>query len=140
MRSWSEEAETLGFLSERQMMESLYLVKRFSIRRISHLLGPAPTQIREKLLELGIEMRGRGGANNEGNLKLAELTDAQLLERPSAALAHTHGVSPSTVIKERRRRKLHASRVRFKGEEGGEGVPSDGALVDTENQFLPGEL
>lgn len=141
MHSWSEEATTLGFQSERQMMESLYLVKGLSIRAISKLLGPAPTQVREKLLDLGVQMRPQGGCNNEGNLKLQDLSDHELMGKPSGAIAHLYDVSPSTVIKERKRRGLSASRTRYKTEEpDGGGSPCSRAPVEPENPFLADEL
>lgn len=103
--SWQPIAETLGYKSEREMLEDLYVTQGFSIQDLAVKLGYARNNIRRRLLIHGFELRSRGGKNNRGDGKLAELPDEKMRENPFT-LAKEFGVHPATVFRERRKRGI----------------------------------
>lgn len=102
--SLQEEAQLLGFASEQEMFEELYVSQGFSLRVISKILGVASWCVSRRLRKYGIQMRKRGGANNVYR-KLGSLTDEQL-RRPTAEIAKRYEVTVGTVLAERKLRMI----------------------------------
>ena len=102
--SWQGLADTLGFDSERTMLQHFYLEQGFSIRQMADKLGYSTFAVRRRLLSFGIELRRRGGPNGLGITSLGHLTDEELFKTSPAELAKAYEVHISTVFTEKRRR------------------------------------
>ena len=103
--SWDQIATQLGFKDEKEMLVELYVVQQFSISQLIKKLGYAQNSIRARLLEYGVTLRARGGANSKGHSKLKDISDAELMKlKPSDAFRFD--CIPNTIYKEKVRRKL----------------------------------
>lgn len=105
--SWLPIAQTLGFATEKEMLEHLYVKEGWSIDDIAKRLGYARINVRKRLLQHNITLRGRGGNNRHVTDRLAAVED---LSNPTQ-VAKQLGLHPSTAYKERRRRCSSASSV-----------------------------
>ena len=63
-REWQKIAENSGFDNEREMLESLYIDRKYSLSQIGKNLGFTIMTIKYRMEKLGIERRSRGGPNN----------------------------------------------------------------------------
>jgi len=63
-KEWQKIAENSGFKNEREMLESLYLDRKYSLSQIGKKLGFTMMNIKYRLEKLNIERRSRGGPNN----------------------------------------------------------------------------
>jgi len=106
--SWGPVARTLGYANEREMLVDLYTAQGWSLEIIATALGFARANVRKRLLEHGVKLRGRGGRNALGHRKLAALSDAALSES-IFKIAAVHNCHVSTVLLERKRRKQWSS-------------------------------
>jgi hypothetical protein len=62
--SWIKQARMLGFPSEAAMLRDFYARQGRSIREVASLLGQTPSNVRRRLLVLGVRLRERGGPNH----------------------------------------------------------------------------
>lgn len=103
--SWQSIADTLGFTDENEMLRHLYQEQGFSLNEIAKVVGYSTWTVRARLLRLGVELRGRGGADiPRVKRKLSDLTDDELFHVSIQTLVKQHGVHPSTISSERRYR------------------------------------
>lgn len=100
--SWQQLADTLGFRTEEEMLRSLY--STMSIGEMASRLGYSNNNVRNRLVKLGIPLRKRGGPNRLGKGAVQALPD-EVLEKITAEKAYALGFHPSSLHKERRRRK-----------------------------------
>jgi hypothetical protein len=105
--SWNPEAQALGFENEKEMLYDLYMLNNFSLSQIAKMLGYSYFSVRRRLLIWGINLRHRGGPNNNGNRRLRFLSDEELAAQPKE-IALSHGVHIATVFAERRLREKMA--------------------------------
>jgi len=61
---WTREARALGFASEAEMLNHLYLQQFRSIRQIAQMLGYSAFNVRRRLHRMGVKLRPRGGPNH----------------------------------------------------------------------------
>jgi hypothetical protein len=109
--SFQEQALTLGYSSEGEMFKDLYLVQCFSIKEVAKIIGIAGWVVRDRLLDLDVPLRPRGGVNNLGNRKLVSVSSEELRTVSVGKLCIKYKVHPSTVFAERRIRGI---RIRSK--------------------------
>lgn len=103
--NWLPIANTLGFLTEREMFEDLYLKQEFSLSQLKGILGYSVWTIRNRLVRSGIPLRQRGGPNNRlGARRLKNLTLEELFQ-PAQKIVDKYHVHLSTVYAEVRFRK-----------------------------------
>lgn len=62
--NWKKVARDLGFASERDLWETLYVKEENSIEALHDRLGYGTHTIKRRLAACGIDCRGRGGNNN----------------------------------------------------------------------------
>lgn len=109
--SWEAIAHTLSYKNEAEMLIDLYKVKTWSISQISKKLGYAQNAVRERLLLLGIKLRGRGGPNALGHTRLGHLTDEVLKKLKHGDVIKDKNnfdfqVNHATIYHEKKRREL----------------------------------
>ena len=109
--SWLPVASSLGFLSELDMLEHLYLDAGFSLKEMERVIGYSSISIRRRLLMNGVSLRKRGGPNRVGKRRLLAVPDSELKYTPPNEVAATYNVHVSTVFSEKRLRRI------MKGEE-----------------------
>ena len=63
-KEWQKIAESFGFNNEKEMLESLYLDRKYSLSQIGKSLGVTMMTIKYRMEKLSIERRSRGGPNN----------------------------------------------------------------------------
>lgn len=86
------------------MLRELYVTSSLSLRDMERILGYSLSTIHHRLVELGVEMRERGGANNTS--RTLSLVSDQELSGNGREIAEKFGVSIGTVLIERARRKV----------------------------------
>lgn len=101
--SWESIARTLGYSTEGEMLVDLYCEQHFSLRELGHRLGFSVNSVRNRLSNLGVHIRSRGGPQRAGKTRLNGITDEQLQNIPETA--SKLGFHQSTLFKEKRRRK-----------------------------------
>ena len=111
-QSWNNEANTLGYENEKEMLRGLYLEQAYSINQIALVLGFSAFNIRRRLLTWGIQLRHRGGPNNKGRRRLKALSDEELFGKPPVEIAVSQGVHIATVFAEKRLRQKEAVEVK----------------------------
>ena len=110
--SFQEQALTLGYSSEGEMFKDLYLVQCFSIKEVAKIIGIAGWVVRDRLLDLDVPLRPRGGVNNLGNRKLVSVSSEELRTVSVGKLCIKYKVHPSTVFAERRIRGIRIRGVK----------------------------
>lgn len=101
---WHVIATTLGFKHDKEMLEHFY-AGGMSIHEISSAIGFSTWSVRRKLLEYGVQLRGRGGPHHAGQSKLCKVDLKELFETKIADLVFKYDVHAATVANERRRRR-----------------------------------
>jgi hypothetical protein len=103
---WEDLAKTLGYKSERELLEDLYVTRGESIFQISNSLGVGPTTISHRLDLYEIPKRQRGGDNNPGRQtgKLFRLDQRCALRINLDTLSQITGISRSLLYKYRKAR------------------------------------
>src|SRR5690606_86946 len=101
MNSWQKLAESLGFASEKEMLEKMY--GEFGLLELSRKFAVSHYSLRKRLVHHGIPIRGRGGPHAT---KLEEFTE-ELLERMKteaiAERAHARGGTKFTLFNRRKK-------------------------------------
>ncbi len=108
--SWLPVARTLGYDTEEAMLRDLYIVQRFSIKKLSEVLGFSTGNVRRRLLLNHFPLAKRGGKNRLGKGLLGFLKDEELRENPDK-LAAKYGVHVSTVFSERKKRGIKKEKI-----------------------------
>ena len=103
--SWLPYARTLGFESEAQMLETLYLEEGLSLSDIGQVVAKSRIAVRRRLIMLGVPLRDRGGPNRTGKRRLTHISDLDLKFKSPDLIAAEQGVHVSTVFSEKRLRK-----------------------------------
>lgn len=92
---WEVEAQKRGYVDEREMWKDLY--PKHSLTQLQEMFGKKGINtIRDRLSKHQIEMRKRGGANNEKVHLDPELIN-KIAERGVMAIAKELGVKPSVI-------------------------------------------
>lgn len=96
-------AKSLGYDTEKEMWEDLYVREGWPISRLSEKLGYGMQTIARRIRWAGLEVRNRGGANNPARLRkcLFRLDQRFALQAPVALVARIIRSSESTVFKYR---------------------------------------
>lgn len=102
--SWQPLADTLGYSDEQEMLQDLYLKQTMSLMQIARVLGVSHVNVRRRLLNHGVPLRGRGGPNRTKR-RLESIPDSELFGPKVNMQAYYRKVHPSTIFAERRRRK-----------------------------------
>ena len=100
---WTGLAKALGYATEKEMLIELY--KEFNLRQMSKILGHSTFTIRQRLMDMGVTLRLRGGPQRAGKRKLSIVPDDILFNMLPDTVAAKYGVHPVTVYQERRIRK-----------------------------------
>lgn len=100
---WSDILNTLGFESERSMLQELYVEQRLSINQLAQAIGFSAFAVRRRLIVNNIPLRARGGPNHV-KTKLSGVSDKILMSANRKRLAIHYNVHPSTISAEKRRR------------------------------------
>jgi len=61
---WTRRAKELGYADEVEMLDRLYTARRLSNTAIARIVGTSPSSVLNKLRELSVPVRKRGGRNN----------------------------------------------------------------------------
>lgn len=102
--NWNDFARGIGYGSEREMLEDMYLTQGLSLTQISARIQCGTHTVNRHLDLYNITKRGRGGCNGASNQtrKLFLLDQRVVLFSPLLKLARIVGVSSSLLYKYRR--------------------------------------
>ena len=102
--NWEDFAHSIGYGSEREMLEDLYLTQGQSLSQIAQRLQCGTHTVNRHLDQLKITKRNRGGCNSNNNQsrKLFMLDQRVIMLRPLLQIAKLIGVSSSLLYKYRR--------------------------------------
>jgi hypothetical protein len=98
---WNEIAQLVGYADEEQMLRDMYHQLHLSVNEIADKLGSGKATILRRMKMYGIEVRGRGGANNQSHKRaLLHLLDQRFVRsNPSQDVAKVINAHQSTVWK-----------------------------------------
>lgn len=101
---WDSLARYAGYLSERDMLEDLYITQKLSMKQIGVRVGCSSHAVMHHLEKFGIDRRSRGGNNNTASQtrKLFRLDQRVVLFGDLHAVAKAAGVSVSLLWKYRK--------------------------------------
>jgi hypothetical protein len=106
MQSWHPIAETLGFESEKEMLQHLYIDQGFSINELSTIIGFCTSSVRYRLITHLIPLRPRGGSESKvGKRRLKHVPADELINKSAQVVATKYQVHVSTVYAEKALRK-----------------------------------
>lgn len=102
--NWTDYARSIGYSSERDMLEDMYLKQGLSLSQICARIGCGLHTVNRHLDMLGISKRPRGGCNGSANQsrKLFLLDQRIVMKHNLYRLARLIGVSSSLLYKYRR--------------------------------------
>jgi hypothetical protein len=102
--NWTDYARSIGYSSERDMLEDMYLKQGLSLSQICVRIGCGLHTVNRHLNDLGISKRSRGGCNGSANQsrKLFLLDQRVVMKHNLYRLARLIGVSSSLLYKYRR--------------------------------------
>jgi len=95
---WETTATSLGYLGEKEMLEDLYLTRKFSLAIIARKLGTSSAVVASHINKAGITLRKRGGANYVKVIPTPELEERVRVEGVQQ-VADALGVDYSTLYK-----------------------------------------
>ncbi len=102
--NWTDYAHKIGYSSEREMLEDMYLTQGLALSQISQRLQCGIHTVNRHLDALQITKRGRGGCSGAANQsrKLFLLDQRIVMTYSLLKLAKEIGVSSSLIYKYRR--------------------------------------
>lgn len=101
--AWESTHKALGYQTEHEMFQDLYITQKMTLRELSGILGTGVNTVRTHLHAAGVPARPRGGKNRLGMSRVRSLPDSAL-EHPEKSAVDL-GLHPSALYKEKRRRK-----------------------------------
>lgn len=98
MTDWTPVFSRLGYKSETEMWEDLYIAQGMSITELAKSLGVSRNKIRASLTNCGVPFRGRGGPNHQ-KLEVTDELIEEIKKDGIAAVAKRLRLSYTTVYK-----------------------------------------
>jgi len=95
---WNDVAQRLKYVDEVEMWNDLYVARGLSISKLALKLDISRNTVRDALDRVGIQLRGRGGPNNQ-KLEVTDELIEDIRENGVTAVAKKLGLSYTTVYK-----------------------------------------